>query len=144
MRGFPKIKRAMLLKPALLNNFRDIPSVAVEEKMNGYNVRVLSSEESSLLLHAAVMFVRIPLNAFRIFWSRIFSGNILTFVIYGEMAGPENPYVQKDAYGIESLDFFVFDIRYKNTGEACRCITERTCRRIWIQSGQALWRFQYQ
>ncbi|HML25450.1 MAG TPA: hypothetical protein PKC27_01950, partial [Methanomethylovorans sp.] len=41
--GFPKIKRAMLLGPAIKFNFCDIKRVAVEEKMNGYNVRARSS-----------------------------------------------------------------------------------------------------
>jgi len=38
IRGFPKIRRTLILSPALKNYFNDL--VAVEEKMNGYNVRI--------------------------------------------------------------------------------------------------------
>ena len=38
IRGFPKIRRTLILSPALKNHFNDL--VAVEEKMNGYNVRI--------------------------------------------------------------------------------------------------------
>nr|WP_321496933.1 RNA ligase [uncultured Methanolobus sp.] len=118
VRGFPKIKRAMLLKPALLNNFRDIPSVAVEEKMNGYNVRVVEFRGKLIAFTRSGHVCPYTTERVQNFLEPDFFREHPDLVIYGEMAGPENPYVQKDAYGIESLDFFVFDIRYKNTGEA--------------------------
>ena len=118
VRGFPKIKRAMLLKPALLNNFRDIPSVAVEEKMNGYNVRVVEFRGKLIAFTRSGHVCPYTTERVQNFLEPDFFREHPDLVIYGEMTGPENPYVQKDAYGIESLDFFVFDIRYKNTGEA--------------------------
>ena len=38
--GFPKIRRAMVLYPTLKKHFNGLSKLAVEEKMNGYNVRV--------------------------------------------------------------------------------------------------------
>jgi hypothetical protein len=38
--GYPKIRRAMMLSPAIKRHFSD--GVLVEEKMNGHNVRVAS------------------------------------------------------------------------------------------------------
>src|SRR5690606_12591328 len=38
-------------------------------------------------------------------------------VLYGEMVGPDNPYVSKEIYGVESVAFYIFDIREKNTGK---------------------------
>nr|WP_269850886.1 RNA ligase [Methanosarcina horonobensis] len=32
------------------------------------------------------------------------------------MLGPDNPYVPKEIYGIESVEFYIFDIREKNSG----------------------------
>jgi putative ATP-dependent DNA ligase len=111
IQGFPKIKRAIMLAPALKSHFKDIYSVAVEEKMNGYNVRVIEHKGE------LVAFTRsghvCPYSSER-------SGHLLEhdffkdypeYVVYGEMVGPDNPYVPKDIYGVESLDFFVFDIR---------------------------------
>lgn len=118
VRGFPKIKRAMLIGPAVRNNFSEIGTVVVEEKMNGYNVRVL--EYCGKLIAFTRSGHVCPYSTERVqnFLSMDFFKDHPDIVLYGEMAGPENPYVQKYVYGIESLDFFVFDMRYKGTGEA--------------------------
>jgi putative ATP-dependent DNA ligase len=118
VRGFPKIKRAMLLEPALLNIFGEIPSVAVEEKMNGYNVRVIEFRGKIIAFTRSGHVCPYSTERVQNFLEPDFFRENPDLVIYGEMAGPENPYVQKEAYGIESLDIFVFDIRHKNTGEA--------------------------
>jgi putative ATP-dependent DNA ligase len=118
VRGFPKIKRAMLLEPALLNIFGEIPSVAVEEKMNGYNVRVIEFRGKLIAFTRSGHVCPYSTERVQNFLEPDFFRENPDLVIYGEMAGPENPYVQKEAYGIESLDIFVFDIRHKNTGEA--------------------------
>jgi putative ATP-dependent DNA ligase len=118
VRGFPKIKRAMLLEPALLNNFSGIPSVAVEEKMNGYNVRVIEFRGKLIAFTRSGHVCPYSTERVQNFLETDLFREHPDLVVYGEMTGPENPYVQKEAYGIESLDFFVFDIRYKNTGEA--------------------------
>ena len=38
-------------------------------------------------------------------------------VLYGEMVGPDNPYVPKSIYDIDSVEFYIFDVREKNTGK---------------------------
>jgi putative ATP-dependent DNA ligase len=118
VRGFPKIKRAMLLEPALLNIFGEIPSVAVEEKMNGYNVRVIEFRGKLIAFTRSGHVCPYSTERVQNFLEPDFFRENPDLVVYGEMTGPENPYVQKEAYGIESLDIFVFDIRHKNTGEA--------------------------
>ena len=40
VRGFPKIPRSLMLYPGIAAHFSTCEKVAVEEKMNGYNVRV--------------------------------------------------------------------------------------------------------
>ncbi len=118
VRGFPKIKRAMLLEPALKKNFIGIPAVAVEEKMNGYNVRVVDHEGELIAFTRSGHVCPYSTERVQNFLKRGFFKDHPDLVVYGEMTGPENPYVQKSVYDIESLDFFVFDIRHKNTGEA--------------------------
>ncbi|MBI4345137.1 MAG: RNA ligase, partial [Euryarchaeota archaeon] len=44
IRGFPKIKRAFYLRSALRRHFQGA-RVAVEEKMNGYNVRLFRLQD---------------------------------------------------------------------------------------------------
>ncbi|WP_340819897.1 RNA ligase [Methanolobus sp. WCC4] len=117
VRGFPKIKRAMLLEPAVKRSFSGIDTVAVEEKMNGYNVRVI--EYNGKLIAFTRSGHICPYSTERV--QNLLKMDIFTdhpdIVVYGEMAGPENPYVQKHVYGIDSLEFFVFDIRYRDTGK---------------------------
>ncbi|SFM72960.1 RNA ligase [Methanolobus profundi] len=124
VRGFPKIKRAMLLEPAVKESFSGIDIVAVEEKMNGYNVRVI--EYNGKLIAFTRSGHVCPYSTERV--QNLLKMDIFAdhpdIVIYGEMVGPENPYVQKHVYGIDSLEFFVFDIRYKDTGQAIP-VTER-------------------
>ncbi len=38
-------------------------------------------------------------------------------VLYGEMIGPDNLYISKDIYNVESVEFYIFDIREKNSGK---------------------------
>jgi len=114
--GFPKIKRAMLLGPAIKSNFGEIPRVAVEEKMNGYNVRVILLDGKLVAITRSGHVC--PYSSEKV--NSLLDHNFFTenpqLVVYGEMVGPDNPYVPKEIYRIESLEFFIFDIRHKNTG----------------------------
>ncbi|MDG6244741.1 MAG: RNA ligase [Methanolobus sp.] len=117
VRGFPKIKRAMLLDPALKGNFSQIKSVVVEEKMNGYNVRVVDYRGKLIAFTRSGHVCPYSTERVQNFLKRDFFQDHPDIIVYGEMAGPDNPYVQKNIYDIDSLDFFVFDMRYKDTGE---------------------------
>lgn len=114
--GFPKIKRAMLLGPAIKYNFGNIAKVAVEEKMNGYNVRVISLDGKLVALTRSGHVCPYSSEKANTLLDHSFFTENPQLVLYGEMVGPDNPYVPKKIYGIESLEFFVFDIRHKDTG----------------------------
>lgn len=118
IRGFPKINRAMLLGPAVKKNFGEIDSVAVEEKMNGYNVRVIDYYSKLIAFTRSGHVCPYSTERVQNFLKRDFFIDHPDIIVYGEMVGPENPYVQKYVYNIESLKFFVFDMRYKDSGEA--------------------------
>lgn len=114
--GFPKIKRAMLLGPAIKFNFCDIKRVAVEEKMNGYNVRVILLDGKLAALTRSGHVCPYSSEKANDLLDHSFFTENPQLVVYGEMVGPDNPYVPKEIYGIESLELFVFDIRHKDTG----------------------------
>jgi putative ATP-dependent DNA ligase len=114
--GFPKIRRSMLLGPAIRHNFGDVAKVAVEEKMNGYNVRVISYEGKLAAITRSGHICPYSSEKVNDLLDHSFFTENPQLVVYGEMVGPDNPYVPKKIYGIESLEFFVFDIRHKNTG----------------------------
>jgi len=109
--GYPKIRRAMMLSPAIKRRFPD--GVLVEEKMNGHNVRVASVGGRIIALtrggficpySTEVANDQIPPEIFR---------DNPDLVLCGEMVGPKNPYVPKDVYPIESMDFYLFDVSRK-------------------------------
>jgi len=114
VRGFPKIRRTLVLHPSLEHHFGD--EVAVEEKMNGYNVRI------AMLDGETIAFTRrgyiCPYTTKKV--SEILDLDELfqdypQIVICGEMVGTENPYVSHYYPEIGKLGFRIFDLREKLT-----------------------------
>lgn len=117
VRGFPKIPRALMLYPAVAEHFSSCEKVAVEEKMNGYNVRIaLINNEIAGITRGGFVCPYTTEKAKELVGSEFFSKHP-DLVLCGEMVGPDSPYVPKSIYDIESLEFFLFDIRDKLTGK---------------------------
>lgn len=110
--GYPKIRRAMMLAPAIKRHFSG--RVAVEEKMNGYNVRVASINGDIVALTRGGFICPYSTEvARRLIPAQIFEDNP-EIVLCGEMVGPENPYVPKNIYPTDTIDFYLFDLSAKN------------------------------
>ncbi|WP_369694378.1 RNA ligase [Methanosarcina sp. KYL-1] len=114
--GFPKIRRAMVLYPTLEKQFSGLKTVAVEEKMNGYNVRVARINGDILAVTRSGYICPYTTERAKVKLNLSFFDDFPELVLYGEMVGPDNPYVPKEIYNIESVEFYIFDIREKNTG----------------------------
>lgn len=125
IRGFPKISRTLMLYPALLKHFSSCRKVAVEEKMNGYNVRVTRIGDTIVALTRGGFICPYTTEKANDLIRRDFFQDHPDLVLCGEMVGPDSPYVPKTFYNIESLDFFVFDIREKNSGVAMPVMERR-------------------
>ncbi|HUS75415.1 MAG TPA: RNA ligase [Methanothrix sp.] len=110
--GYPKIRRSLMLAAAIKRHFSEL--VAVEEKMNGHNVRVLSLNGEIVALTRGGFICPYSTDVAR----RLVPEDIFEkhphLVLCGEMVGPENPYVAKDIYPTDSIDFYLFDIAEKN------------------------------
>jgi putative ATP-dependent DNA ligase len=117
VRGFPKISRTLMLSPALQKHFSSCGKVAVEEKMNGYNVRVALIGDALVALTRGGFICPYTTEKAIDLIGHDFFNDHPELVLCGEMVGPDSPYVPKTFYDIESLDFFVFDIREKITGK---------------------------
>jgi putative ATP-dependent DNA ligase len=110
--GYPKIRRAMMLAPALEKHFPD--TLAVEEKMNGHNVRITSVDgEVIALTRGGFVCPYSSEVARKILPEGIFDADP-DLVLCGEMVGPENPYVPKSIYPTDTIDFYLFDLAHKN------------------------------
>jgi putative ATP-dependent DNA ligase len=112
IRGFPKIRRTLMLSPSLKLHFSR--EVVVEEKMNGYNVRI------ALVNNKIIAFTRggyiCPYTTKRapeIMEMTEFFTDHPDQVICGEMVGTENPYVTHHYREIGKLGFRIFDLREK-------------------------------
>jgi putative ATP-dependent DNA ligase len=116
VRGFPKISRTLMLYPALIKHFSSCEKVAVEEKMNGYNVRVALIRGEIVAMTRGGFICPYTSEKANDLISLDFFHNHPDLVLCGEMVGPDSPYVPKTFYDIGSLDFFVFDVREKNSG----------------------------
>jgi len=116
VRGFPKISRTLMLYPGIARHFSSCRKVAVEEKMNGYNVRVALIGDALVGLTRGGFVCPYTTEKANELIGRDFFLDHPELVLCGEMVGPDNPYVPKSFYNIESLDFFVFDVREKISG----------------------------
>ncbi|NOZ82586.1 MAG: RNA ligase [Euryarchaeota archaeon] len=116
VRGYPKIKRALVLRAAVAAWGAE--RVAVEEKLNGYNVRV------ALVAGSPVAVTRgghvCPYTTARLAESegiRSFLGENPEYMLCGEVVGSSNPYVVHRYREAGSFGFFVFDVRHRETNE---------------------------
>lgn len=117
VRGFPKISRSLMLYPALIRHFSTCNRIVVEEKMNGYNVRVARIGDQLVGLTRGGFVCPYTTEKANELIGHDFFLDHPDLVLCGEMVGPDSPYVPKSLYDIESLEFFVFDIREKISGK---------------------------
>jgi putative ATP-dependent DNA ligase len=116
IRGFPKIRRTLMLSPTLKNHFKD--KIAVEEKMNGYNVRIASiGDEIIALTRRGYVCPYTTKKALELMDLNTFFDDNPDLIICGEMVGTENPYVSHYYEEIGTLGFRVFDVRKKISNE---------------------------
>ncbi len=116
IRGFPKIRRTLMLKEALKTHFHE--KIAVEEKMNGYNVRIACiCSEIVAFTRGGYVCPYTTKKAPEIMDLAKFFQDHPDLVICGEMLGTDNPYVSHYYPEIGELGFRIFDIRKKLTGK---------------------------
>lgn len=115
--GFPKIRRAMVLDPTVKKHFIGLEKVAVEEKMNGYNVRIAAVNNDILAITRSGYVCPYTTQKANEKLNLKFFEDFPELVLYAEMVGPDNPYISKDIYNVESVEFYIFDVREKNSGK---------------------------
>ncbi len=117
VRGFPKIRRAFYLKTALESHFGE--RVAIEEKMNGYNVRCVRLGKKVIALTRGGYLC--PFTTRKLQGDKrlqdFFDENA-SHMLCGEVIGLENPYVIHPYKEADGFGFFVFDVREKRSNIA--------------------------
>ncbi len=117
IRGFPKIRRALTLSPTLEKHFGS-RRIAVEEKMNGYNVRIVKIGENLYAITRRGLICPYTTQKAREKIPVEFFLEYPDHMLCCEAVGEASPYVPSNVYGISDLEFFLFDIRECRTNEA--------------------------
>lgn len=116
--GFPHIKRIVQLENGVKRVFKSRPFY-VEEKVDGYNVRVVKVGEKVLALTRGGFVCPFTTERIGDFVDFEFFKDYPDLVLAGEVAGPESPYiVEGPPYVKEDIGFFLFDIQEKGTGKS--------------------------
>jgi len=115
VRGYPKIKRALTLYPTIKNHFNS--EIIIEEKMNGYNVRLAKFGSQLYAITRRGYICPYTTEKAREKIDIEFFNKNPAYILCCEAVGEESPFVSKDIYGIKGIEFFVFDIRVAKTNE---------------------------
>lgn len=113
VRGYPKTKRLLVIEEGMKKNFNS--KVHVEEKLNGYNVRLAKVfDEIKALTRGGLdcPFTNEKLEKEK--YEEFFSENP-ELMICGEIIGQNNPYVEKRYPEEKEFGYFAFDVRDKST-----------------------------
>jgi putative ATP-dependent DNA ligase len=129
--GYPKIRRAMMLYPTLKNYFID--KIAVEEKLDGYNVRIAKVDDEIVAITRGGRICPFTTKKALKFLNVNILDDYPHLMLCGEMIGLNNPYVphyypevdniliknndNNKNNIIENLGFYIFDIRHKETNK---------------------------
>ncbi|HIP25416.1 MAG TPA: RNA ligase [Archaeoglobus profundus] len=116
VRGYPKIKRALTLYPTIKKHFKG--EVVLEEKMNGYNVRLVKFGENIYAITRGGFICPYTTEKARRLVNLDFFKDNPKLMLCCEAVGEESPFVPKDVYGVKTIDFYVFDIRDQKTNIA--------------------------
>ncbi|WP_135305255.1 RNA ligase [Haloarcula amylovorans] len=126
VRGYPSIPRALVLEPAVEAHFAG--PIAVEEKLDGYNVRIARIDGDLLALTRSGF--ACPYTTAKVEELLDFADFFADYpeqMLCGELVGPENPYTEHDYPEIEEAAFSVFDIRHRETGDPMAVPRRREC-----------------
>ena len=119
VRGFPSIQRILLLGVAVPKHF--IKEVVVEEKMNGYNIRVINIDDRIFAITRGGFICPYTTHRLTKLYGTKLKELIMSvgeeYTINGEVVGLENPYTRFSYPEAKDFDFFVFDIRHAQTNK---------------------------
>ncbi|GAB3675575.1 RNA ligase [Halopiger thermotolerans] len=118
VRGFPKVPRTLVLAEGVPAQFDDRQEIAVEEKLNGYNVRVARVDGEILAFSRSGMICPFTTRMLErlVDLEPLFDAHPEAMVC-GEMIGPENPYTAHDYPDVDSIAFRAFDWRDRESGD---------------------------
>ena len=120
VRGYPKTYRAITLYPTIKNHFID--KVVVEEKLNGYNIRIVKIDNEVFALTRSGYICPFTTKKVKKLLNLEILNDYNSYMLCGEMIGLNNPYTPKYYKevdrGYENLGFYIFDIKERETNKS--------------------------
>ncbi len=117
--GYQKIKRILYLEPVIKKYFKG--KIAVEEKMNGYNIRVYMYKDKIYAITRGGFICPYTTHMLRKNDEiKKFLKDFEEYYLCGEIVGKYNPYVSKEYPEEKYFGLFVFDIKRKNENTSMR------------------------
>lgn len=117
VRGYPSIPRILVLDPGIPSFFEDHETVAVEEKLDGFNVRIADVGEPLAFTRGGYVCEYTTARARdRLDLGEFFASHPEK-TLCAELIGPETPYTTHDYEGVDSHVFRIFGVRDRESGE---------------------------
>ncbi|AGB31610.1 ATP dependent DNA ligase [Natrinema pellirubrum DSM 15624] len=118
VRGYPSIPRILVLEPGIESFFAGTETVVVEEKLDGFNVRIAAvGGEPLAFTRSGYVCPYTTARARALLDLEPFFERHPETVLCAELIGPETPYTTTDYAGVDSHDVRVFDVRDGESGE---------------------------
>jgi putative ATP-dependent DNA ligase len=118
VRGFPSIPRALVLETGVPAFFSG--PLAVEEKLNGYNVRIVDVDGLLAFTRGGHICPYTTQIAREHLDLALFFEAHPEQMLCAEFVGPENPYTAHSYPGVDSVQARIFDVRDRETGTPMR------------------------
>jgi len=125
VRGFPSIPRVLVLDPGVPDFFDG--SVTIEEKLNGYNVRIARVDDEILAFTRSGYVCPFTTSLAGEYPLDDLFEEFPEQVVCGELIGPENPYTTHDYAAVEGAELRVFDLRHRLRGDPMAVADRRAC-----------------
>lgn len=116
VRGFPSIPRILALEAGIGRFFDPDDAIAVEEKLNGFNVRIVDVGEILAFTRGGYVCPYTTGRARELLDPAAFFTDHPEKMLCAELVGPETPYTPHDYEEVDSHAFRVFGIRDRETG----------------------------
>jgi putative ATP-dependent DNA ligase len=124
VRGYPSIPRVLALDAGVTSFFEEGATVAVEEKLDGFNVRIADVGEPLAFTRSGYVCPYTTGRARALLDLPAFFADHPEAMLCAELIGPETPYTTHDYEGVDSHAIRVFDVRDRESGEPLP-VTER-------------------
>lgn len=117
VRGYPSIPRVLVLETGVPAFFDAGTTVAVEEKLDGFNVRIADVGEPLAFTRGGFVCPYTTARAREQLPLSAFFEDYPDEMLCAELIGPETPYTTHDYDDVDTNAFRVFDIRDRESGD---------------------------